>query len=367
MLKVCHFISGDLWAGAEAVAFHLLKALRERSDLTVSAILLNEGKLASEIRNLGIENHVVDEAGRSFPGVFWTTRRILGKGPPDIIHSHRYKENILAYLLSRAFGEVRLVATQHGMPEIYAGDVGMKNRFVSKANLSILSRCFDQVVAVSQDIKERFEDEYGFRRDKVSVIRNGIEIQDSPEKSRDDETFVIGSSGRLFPVKDYPLMVEIAREIRKRSNRFLFELAGDGPERQKIQTLLERYDLNGAFVLRGHLEKLSTFYQGLDLYLNTSIHEGLPISVLEAMACGLPVVAPNVGGIREIIDNEVEGYLVEERNPKAFAEKCFVLSEDKKLREKMSKAAAEKVKTAFSAEKMSSEYYNLYLKVVGNH
>jgi glycosyltransferase involved in cell wall biosynthesis len=88
---------------------------------------------------------------------------------------------------------------------------------------------------------------------------------------------------------------------------------------------------------------MSTFYRGVDLYLNTSIHEGIPMSVLEAMAHGLPVVAPNVGGISEIIDQGVEGYLLEDRDPKASAEKFFLLYENKGLRERMSHAAREKV------------------------
>ena len=108
---------------------------------------------------------------------------------------------------------------------------------------------------------------------------------------------------------------------------------------------------------------MSAFYQDLDLYLNSSVHEGVPISILEAMAHGLPVVAPNVGGIAEIVESEVEGYLLEDRNPVAFAEKCLLLYENIRLREEMSQAAREKVTRAFSAEKMAEQYHKLYFEV----
>jgi len=96
-------------------------------------------------------------------------------------------------------------------------------------------------------------------------------------------------------------------------------LAGEGPERSNLQALIQKYNLNETFVLKGHLDDMFPFYRSLDLYLNTSVHEGIPMSILEAMPHGLPVVAPNVGGISEVVDNGEDGYLIKNRDPKAFA------------------------------------------------
>jgi glycosyltransferase involved in cell wall biosynthesis len=104
---------------------------------------------------------------------------------------------------------------------------------------------------------------------------------------------------------------------------------------------------------------MTGFYAGIDIYLNTSLHEGIPMSVLEAMAHGLPVVAPAVGGIVEIIEDGVEGFLVEGRSPQAFAKKCILL-QDGELRLKMGRAARARVEKAFSAQAMAQEYYRLY-------
>jgi glycosyltransferase involved in cell wall biosynthesis len=140
-------------------------------------------------------------------------------------------------------------------------------------------------------------------------------------------------------------------------------LAGEGPERSKLQALIQEYDLNETFVLQGHVEDMLPFYHGLDLYLNTSVHEGIPMSILEAMAHGLPVVAPDVGGISEVVDNGEDGYLIDTRDPRAFAEKCLLLYENKQLRRGMALAAREKVARSFSVENMAAQYHELYLNL----
>ena len=91
-------------------------------------------------------------------------------------------------------------------------------------------------------------------------------------------------------------MVEIAREVNKETDKIRFELAGDGPDRAMIMGLIERYRLEKTFMLRGFVENLVDFYQGLDIYLNTSLHEGIPMSILEAMSYEIPIVGPNMGG-----------------------------------------------------------------------
>jgi glycosyltransferase involved in cell wall biosynthesis len=196
------------------------------------------------------------------------------------------------------------------------------------------------------------------------VIHNGITIPENVSTKKIRNTSVIGSSGRFFRVKDYPLMVEVAKEVLKRTNCIRFELAGDGPELRTVQTMIQTYGLEERVLLRGFVKDMGAFYQGLDLYLNTSVHEGIPISVLEAMAYRLPIIAPKVGGLSEIIEDGMDGYLVENRSPKAFAEKCLQLFDDRNLREQMAIAAREKVIKEFSVEQMARRYYHLYLDIV---
>jgi glycosyltransferase involved in cell wall biosynthesis len=364
MIQVCHIISGDLWAGAEVMDFHLLKNLRQFEDLELSAILFNEGKLANEIRCLGIPVDVVEESRRSFFRLIRDTGRILDRRSPRIIHSHRYKENILSFLSSRSQDGVRLVCTQHGMPESIGANRNPKYRLLHQLNISLLLKSFSKVIAVSSDIRCIFKNTYGYSGDNLMVIHNGTDIPGTHPVKSEREMFVVGSMGRMFPVKDYPLMVEIAREVCRETDKIRFELAGDGPEWAKIKDLVERYGLEKQFILRGFVEDLSGFYQGLDLFLNTSLHEGIPLSVLEAMSFGIPILAPNVGGLKEMINDGVEGYLVNGRDPEVYAIKCLHIYRNKILRQSMASSAREKVENEFSNDRMAREYYQVYLDVV---
>jgi glycosyltransferase involved in cell wall biosynthesis len=102
------------------------------------------------------------------------------------------------------------------------------------------------------------------------------------------------------------------------------------------------------------------YYRSLDLYLNTSVHEGLPLSVIEAMACGKPVVSAAVGGIPEIVADGEDGFLVEGRDPERFAEQCRALIRDAPLRRSMGEHAAASVHSSLSAEAMAQAYRRLY-------
>jgi len=363
-MKVLTLVSGDLWAGAETMACNLLRRLKDYEDLELSVILLNQGRLADELKSIGLTVHVVDEHLNSFWQIFQKIREIIGGSPPDIIHSHRYKENLLALLFSGCCRAIKLVSSQHGLPQCHDGKSGINLRIKTLINFWSLSRFFT-TVAVSEEIRNALTSRFGFRQDRVEVIHNGIEfpvINASRDKAG---PFVIGSSGRLFPVKDYPLMVEIARAVTASGMQDIrFELAGDGPELPKLEALIQKYALNAAFILKGHQADMDTFYRGLDIYLNTSLHEGIPMTILEALANGLPVVAPAVGGIIEIIEDGKEGFLVGCRTAKAFAEKCLFLKENKGEHQRMTQAAREKAARAFSAERMADSYRLLYRQLL---
>jgi glycosyltransferase involved in cell wall biosynthesis len=196
------------------------------------------------------------------------------------------------------------------------------------------------------------------------VIHNGTEIPEEINSDRGNHPFTIGSAGRFFPVKDYPFFVEIAAEIHRHAKDVCFELAGEGPEFEKITERINRYGLQDVFRLKGFVEDISVFYTGLDLYINTSIHEGLPMSVLEAMSHGLPVVAPEEGGIKEVVTDGLQGFLIEGRDPRRFAQKCLAISKDRNLRQSMGTASREKVAREYSIRTMAEKYYELYKKIL---
>jgi len=365
VVKVCHLVSGDLWAGAEVMDYCLLKGLKAFPDVDLSAIILNHGRFADEVQKLGIPVNVVDETRLRFPQILRGVREILQAAGPDVVHCHWYKANLLAYLASRRGKTISLVSTQHGMPEYLGRRIDIKYSALHRFNFFLLSRYFQGTVAVSNEVRKTLTERHGFDESRTFVIYNGTEPCDGALPDRSGGRFTIGSSGRFFPVKDFPLMVDIAREITKHEAGIRFELAGTGPDKEKIAERVHLHRLDRTFLFRGFLSDVSTFYQGLHLYLNTSHHEGIPMSVLEAMAHGLPVVAPDVGGFREILVDGVHGFLVKGRDPRSFAERCMLIYRNDALRQRMGLAAKDRIKAVFSNRRMARDYHELYRSVVG--
>jgi glycosyltransferase involved in cell wall biosynthesis len=356
MVRVVHIISGDLWAGAESMACNLVRELLGHPGLDLSVYLLNGGTLAERLGELPVDLTVSDEQRSSFLQLLSTTRHWLNHRQPHIIHSHRYKENILAYLASRGRRTVHLLATQHGLPE--TGSRRLPG-LVAGLNRSLLRYRFDKVVGVSNNIRDHFRRDCGIQVGRLAVVNNGIDLPSNFTSYAQKDQFVVGSAGRLFPVKDYSLMIEVARCVAQTAPATKFMLAGEGPQRSNLEGELRGQSLENLFSLLGHLEDIPAFYGRLDVYINTSVHEGVPMSILEAMAHGLPVVAPDVGGIGEIIENGVDGFLVAGRNPEDFADPILKL-QDAKLRRRIGEAAREKIRRSFSAQSMAEQYYQLY-------
>lgn len=362
-INICHIASGDLWAGAETVVHNLLTHLSGYTDLNVMAVLLNNGPLAEKIRALRLPVTIIDENQTAFWEICRRLRRIVREHHIDILHSHRYKENMLAYISSIALKGVSLVTTQHGIPELYDNKNNIPYRFKSGLNYRLMKRKFDGVVAVSNDIEKIFTGTYRFDPRRVSAIPNGIEIPEKVNEKGTGSSLKVGSAGRLFPVKDYRLFVEIANETVRSKKNVVFSLAGDGPDRASIENYVGRLGLEKTFLLKGALNNMHDFYEDLDIYVNTSIHEGIPMTVLEAMSHQLPIIAPKIGGIDEIVRDGVEGFLVPDRDAALFAEKIAGLLENRSLLKEMGIAARERVVSHFSSQQMAETYCNLYKKL----
>lgn len=339
------------------MAYHLLIELYARPDINLWVIVLNDGRLANELRAFGINVTVFDENIFSFFSLIFRLKKYFSVVQPDIVHAHRYKENLLCFLSTLCLKNVAIVSTQHGMPEV-ANSCSFFYKLKQKLNFYVLKIGFDKTIAVSKDIENSLKKIYFFARNKILCIRNGIPYVKDTSKISFKSTFVIGSSGRLVPVKDFVLMVKVAVILKDYDIKFV--LSGEGPDRKHIEGLIDANGLHGRFQMLGHLDDMDTFYQGIHLFLNTSLHEGIPMTILEAMAHGVPIVAPKVGGIPEIVNDGSEGFLITTREPDDFAEKCFLLYNDPDLWCRMSKSARSQVVENYSSQIMADNYISVY-------
>jgi len=365
MITALYIFSGDLWAGAEVMIFNLLTSLKEGREFGIIALSLNKGTLTDKLGAYGIETHIIPESTHSLAGIYTGALRLFKKRKIDIIHSHRYKEDMLAVLLAKSLGIKKLYSTIHGLPEAQFRDrqQGRPVRLQTRMHYYLINSFFTRAVAVSHEMKDflirqRFIDE-----SKLEVIYNGIPVPPADSfscTSPNGKVFHIGTVGRMAPVKDYNLFLETAAEIKKRTGRVRFSILGDGPLRGQLMLRAKELKIENDVEFLSPRSDPFPYYKALDLYLNTSYHEGMPLSILEAMAYGKIVVAPSVGGIAEIIISGRDGFLFDSREPGTIADLCVDLMDPKGPAAVVCRNAAERVSSCFSSSKMAASYLDLY-------
>jgi glycosyltransferase involved in cell wall biosynthesis len=175
-----------------------------------------------------------------------------------------------------------------------------------------------------------------------------------------DDNIVIGTVGRLSKEKNQVMLIDAATTALGKYPQLRFLIIGSGPEEIKLKDKVRKDGLEGKVIFPGLLTDMPTAYQAMDIFTLTSLTEGIPLTILEAMAAKLPVIATKVGGIPEIIVDGKTGLLFESGNLQEFSEKLNVLIKDKFKREELANAGFQEVQEKFSLEKMLNSYRNVY-------
>jgi len=372
-ISICHLASGDSWGGAEAQLTTLLRGLSKRRELAICAIVLNEGRLAEELRGCGIEIKVIPERERSFRQIVSEAQEFLQAKNIEILHSHRYKENFIGALLAFAKPGVRLVKTQHGRTETMAGLAGVKQWLAHTLDRLTMRYAVDVVISVSSQLTGYLEKYVS--PDRIAVIPNGIDLalvtcdfsraEAKQHLNIPESAPVVGFVGRLERVKRLDIFVHTAAEILRQFADAKFVIAGSGREEHHLRQLIAQSGLEDHFVLLGYLEHTSAILRAMDLLLITSDHEGLPMVLLEAMALGTAIVAHKVGGIAEVITDRQTGFLVEDRSPLTLARVCVEALQNASITGWFTRAARELVESRYRAEDNSRRVSELYASLTG--
>jgi len=307
VLRVAHLVSGDLWAGAEVATFHLLRALAERPDLEVSAVVLNDGELLARLRASGVTAHLEPEAGRGARALAGAVRaRCAGS---QLLHAHRYKENLLAALTGLPW-----LSTQHGRPEPFRGAAAWRMRVYRALDLLAKRLSARRVIAVSGEVEAWAARRYGRRR--TVRIGNGIEdpAREVPLVPYGERPARVGALARLVPVKG----LELAIEALARCPDLELEIVGDGPERGALERLAVARGVAARVVFAGFDPQPLARLARWRALLVTSHHEGQPVSVLEALALGTPVLAGPLPGVAEILAGR-GGWILPDRDAAGWA------------------------------------------------
>jgi L-malate glycosyltransferase len=369
-ISVCHVIDGSVWAGAEAQVATLLRALSTCPGLSLHAIVLHEGRLAQKLRTFEVAVRVVEQQ-RSFLGVIAECSKFFQGRHIQILHSHNYKENLIAVSLSRICKVPYLVRTEHGHPEPYSAFRNLKHWGVVAADRLAARYTNARIVSVSSDLGEfwnRHADP-----NNVTIVPNGVDLGSvnsslSPGEAKQrlgmpSNSFVIGIAARLERIKRHDLFLATARYLAENIPGSKFVIAGAGRQEESLQRLVLESSLQNRVALLGDRQDVYDVLRAMDILLICSDHEGIPMVMLEAMALGVAVVSRDVGGISEVIRNGINGILVPSDRPEELGRACMSIFQDPKLLADLRLAAHDQIQRQYSAEKNAQAVVELYQSI----
>jgi glycosyltransferase involved in cell wall biosynthesis len=310
--RILHFASGDLWGGAEALVLALLREQQRRNPGGVACVLMNAGRLADELAGLSIRTLVLDETRQGVRELAARSAAFSAEFSPAVLHAHRRKENLVAVLASLRRGRPVRITTVHGMPEPVRARNRVKRRIVEFVNDFTLTAGFDAIVGVSHDIETRMRARYP--RSRVVCVYNGIEQRTAapaPLDGRvaDDAPLRLLALGRLVPVKRFERLAAVSDALATDLPRPRITLAGDGPLQAELTRQLQPQRAQSGIDMPGFVADIDGLFASHDALLITSDHEGIPMAVLEALVRGIPVFGFAVGGLPEILADDVPLHL----------------------------------------------------------
>ncbi len=353
----------------------------DRSSFTLHIAFLRsqddpEFDLDQRARKLGIDNFVAIEERFKFDvRALRDLLKILREQQIDIMSCHCYKSDLYGLVLSR-FHKMKVVSTAHGplasLRHFWTAQNWRVRYVYDKLDLMLL-RYFDHVMLVSDSLRA-IVSSYGVKDSKLTWVRNAIDanfFRKTGDRSLRDrlnlppDAVVIGAVGRLNAEKDYPNFLEAARILLAERQDLYFTIAGGGPLETTIREQVQSMGLAGRVLFLGNLHDIRQAYEAMDVYVLSSTREGLPNTILEAMAMEVPIVATDVDGVGEAVIHDRDALLVPPRDARRLADGVLAILTNPSLAERLRRSAREKIEREFSFSSRMRRVENIYRGVLG--
>jgi sugar transferase (PEP-CTERM/EpsH1 system associated) len=364
-LAIAHVLSSFGTGGQERVALDL--ARRQHSEgHRVFAISLApgvEGPLGAEFRNAGVETQTVPKGPGFEPSLAFRLSRLLTERRVNVVHTHN--PHALIYGAPAAsLARAAAVHTKHGM------NPDTVRRMWLRRTASAL---VDAYVACTESLAETARKNSECDPTRLFVIPNGIDTSrftPSDERRRairselgiPGDAWVVGTVGRLAPEKDQALLIKAMGPLLDERRHLV--IVGDGPEREALKAQVEATWRTQFVHMPGARNDVESLLAAFDAFALTSKTEGLPLGVLEAMSMGLPVIATKVGGIPDVIESGVTGYLVPAGGLRELTTRLVWLSGHQGAGREIGAEARRQVAAKYSVELMSRNYADLYERIL---
>jgi len=320
----------------------------------------------------GLTFYEIEETSKFDFSVVQTLSEIVMRHNINLIHSHDYKSDLFAYLLRRKVRQLRpaLISTMHG----WALD-GFRGRVFWRLDVSLM-RTFDHLIAVSRATKKQMVDA-GIPTELISVVHNGIDTHTwSPCQTNvamqealglENAVPIIGYVGRLSAEKDLYSWLRAVALVTTEYPQARFVIVGEGRNDSllaELRKMAAGLDIADKVKFLGYRENLPAIYATFDIFFLSSLREGICNSLLEAMAVGIPVVATDVGGTKELVIDGQTGYMVPNGDFEAMAQSLLRLACDSSLRKKIGVAGRKRIENDFSFASRLSRIETLYERIV---
>jgi len=299
---------------------------------------------------------------RSYIAGSTALRGIVESRGHNVFHSHFQQGTYTALWLRSKLNTPVVIRTAHNVVEWEPGFVGKAKETISDI---IYPRFLDAEVGVSKAIIEKLTKRYptGGKKLQPVLVYNGINLPStkpiSSEPEIEKKIFTIGSVGRLAEQKGHTHLLAAIPQVLQRHPGARLVLLGDGELRSQLEAQVKQLDLESQVEVAGQVNNVLEQLEGFDLFVSSSLWEGLPTVIMEAMAVGVPVIATDIPGSREMISHKKNGWLVAPAAPSSLANAINELIENPQLRRQLSQAGKQSVKQ-YSIQEIAKSYKNLY-------
>ncbi len=351
-LRVCHVSLTLKTGGLERLLADI--ARHHDEGCTPEFLALTEvGRFAEIIRDAGCTVHRLNPSGRF--GQLKQMVQLFRRGQYDVVHTHNTYPHLYASIAARLAGVPVVVNTRHGQR---AGH-GWKSR----TQFRWASHLVNRIIAVSDDAARLCVNADGVKPRKVIRIWNGIDIDDFQFTGPVTSPVAI-SVARLSAEKDFQSLLQAMAIAVREVPDLKLKLVGDGPERLRLEQLTDELKLRDHVEFLGERKDVPELLSQAGFFVTASLTEGISLTLLEAMAVGLPVVATSVGGNSEIVDPALTGRLVPPADPKQLAAAIVAMCHEKAQWPEMGKAGRKRVEEHFEVRRMVSDYEDLYRQLL---
>lgn len=365
-MKVIHLISGGDTGGAKTHVLSLLSQLK--SSIDAELICFMSGPFAEEAAELGIPTLVFEG---SLPKVRKRLIDYISAGGYDIIHCHGSRANLMGVLIKKVVKKP-VISTIHSDYRLdYLG------RPISRLTYGTINtialRFLDFYIGVCDPISKTLI-KRGFKPEKVFSIYNGIDFDIKPGTERSEflkslgisgeDIIVVGIAARLSPIKDISTLLRGFSAAADANPKLRLVIAGDGEERETLQSLVKELKISEKVCFAGWVSDTVSFFNTIDINVLTSLSEGFPYVLTEGARASKATISTNVGGIPDLIDHGVNGFLINKGDWKELSKYLIKLAGDVELRNKIGQAMRDKASRMFSLENIKNRQLEIYETVL---